>query len=106
MRKQPVNGYEKAGEGKCWEQFLHELSDSPYCHKDEAHDGDHEGYGVRWTEEPQVDVDTATRFLKAYRRIPNQNHEIWLNHDGTVTMTLRGLEAAVRFLGVMPSSDY
>jgi len=105
MRHDPGERLASAGEGKCWEIFHPGLKISPYCVEELDHEQDHKGFGLRWTEEPQVDAETAERFLKAYRAIPNSYHEIKLNHDGTVSMTLRGLEAAVRFIGVNMYGD-
>lgn len=75
----------------------------PHCRKDIDHEEPHEGFGLRWREEPQVDAETALRFLKAYQSIPNANHQIELGHDGMVTMTLGGLEAATRFIRISSS---
>lgn len=90
-------------ESKCWEMFHPEVRSGPVCSKDVGHEEPHEGSGIRWREEPQVDTETALRFLKAYRSIPNSYHEIELGHDGMITVTLRGLEAATRFISVRSS---
>lgn len=105
MRYDPGERYRSAGEDKCWEMFHPELGGGPHCAKDLGHEDAHQGNGLSWAEEPQVDAETAKRFLGAYYRIPNSNHEITLNHDGTVAMTLRGLEAAVRFIGLNMHGD-
>lgn len=97
--------YNKPGEGKCWEMWSSHLpNEGPYCMKLLDHDENHEGGGMVWAEEPQVEIDTARRFLAAYRRIPNSGHAITLTADGVV-MTLKAFEASVLFLGVSMHGD-
>lgn len=85
--------------------FHPELKSGPYCRKDAGHDDSHRGNNLTWPCEPQVDAETAQRFLNAYRRIPNGTEGIVLNDDGTATLTLVGLEAAVRFVRVSYIDD-
>jgi hypothetical protein len=95
--------YDAIGESKCWEMFHPELRNGPHCGEDLDHQGDHRGNNLTWAAEPQTDADTAQRFLDAYRRIPNGTEGITLNDDGTATLTIRALEAAVRFIRVVYS---
>ena len=90
---------------KCDQHWHPEARMSPKCCEDEGHELPHKGYNMIWLKSPAVDKETAEKFLSYYRRIPNGQHEIYLQDDGTVHMTLRGLWAATAFLGVMPSSD-
>lgn len=98
--------YNDAGIGKCWEVWHPDLPNEIHCaYKDLGHDGPHEGRGFRWTTECHAPTDKARRFLKCYFGIPNSDHEIWLNDDGTVGMTMRGFEDATRFIHVSRGDD-
>jgi len=105
MRKEPIEGYEKVGEGKCWEMFHPELQGGPYCQQDVEHTGSHKGFEFKWNEEPKVEVEVAAQFMELIRKIPNGNHEIWLNDDATVGMTMKGMADAVRFNSIRFSDD-
>lgn len=103
-----VEPYDTYGEGKCWQLWHAEIDrgNAPYCaHKEAGHDGLHEGGGLRWAEQSHAPVELARRFASAARRIPNGNPELWLNDDGSISGTVRGLEQAVMFLGVRGGDD-
>ncbi len=95
-----VEHYNDAGRGECWELWHPGVTQSPHCGLKLNHKGDHEGNGMVWSKEPAVDAETAAKFLSYYRRIPNPNHAIVLNDDGSVTMTLSALRAATQFIDV------
>ena len=101
MRYEPHPGaYRTPQETEQCREMFHPKLGIPFCTKDLEHEGGHKGFNFSWIEEPQVDEETARRFITAYRRIPNGIEGITLNDDSTVTMTLCGLEAAVRFVRV------
>lgn len=100
-----VEMYDRAGAGKCWELWHPEFRNGPYCQQDVGHDGLHRGGGMEWFAQSHADPAVAARFLSAYRRIPNAYHELWLRDDGFVEGTVRGLQAAVMFVGVHGGDD-
>lgn len=100
------NRYNEPHNGKCWEMFHADIRNGPYCaFKELGHDGVHEGNGMRWEHESHATAEQASKFLACYRAIPNSHHEIWLNDDGTVGMSLSGFASATRFIHVGYGSD-
>jgi len=97
--------YDAGGEKQCWRMWHPDLVGGPFCHEPLRHEGDHKGFGLVWSRSPRVSPKTADCFLSCYRSIPNNNHEITLRDDGTVTMTLRAFGNAVRFIRVHISDD-
>lgn len=60
---------------------------------------------MTWDKECLATAEQARKFLACYRAVPNSNHAIWLNDDGTVGMTLAGFSAATRFIGLSMHGD-
>lgn len=100
-----IEHYDQGGRGRCWELWHSGVKHSPRCELDLDHEGDHKGNAMSWSKEPDVDVDTAAKFLQYYRRIPNSNHDIVLLDNGSVAMSLRALYAATVFIDVRSSDD-
>ena len=90
--------YDAGSKKRCWRMWHPDLVGRPYCYEPLGHEGDHKGFGLQWSRSPRVSLKTAEYFLSCYRFIPNNNHEITLLDDGTVTMSLQALGDAVRFI--------
>ena len=97
--------YDRAGKNECWRMWHPGVIRGPYCLEPLGHEGDHKGFGMRWSRTPHVSQKMAEEFLACYRRIPNAYQDITLRDDGTVTMTLRAFRSAVQFIGAMSLDD-